>query len=232
MVEQVHIWWGTSDPYGFDTVGLDPTEQTRLDALRIPADRARFTASRALLKASVGGVADVDPAEVILDYTCEGCLQSHGRPVVVAPEGARHLHVSLSHAANRVVVAVTAAGLVGVDVEPHEAASFDGFAERALTPDEHAVLVALPSTEAWSAATTYWVRKEAVLKATGHGLTVPPAQVEVSSPSDPPALLRWLAAIDAPIRTHLYELKVGCGYIACAAVICPLEPQFVTRAFL
>ena len=36
-----------------------------------------------------------------------------------------------------------------------------------------------------------WSRKEAILKATGHGLVVDPSQVVVSSPDAPAALLEW-----------------------------------------
>ena len=56
---------------------------------------------------------------------------AHGKPRV---EAAPQLHVSISHAADRVAVAVTALGPVGVDLEPAGAGDFDGLADVALTP--------------------------------------------------------------------------------------------------
>ena len=55
---------------------------------------------------------------------------AHGKPRV---EAAPQLHVSISHAADRVAVAVTALGPVGVDLEPAGAGDFDGLADAART---------------------------------------------------------------------------------------------------
>ena len=55
---------------------------------------------------------------------------AHGKPRV---EAAPQLHVSISHAADRVAVAVTALGPVGVDLEPAGAGDFDGLADVART---------------------------------------------------------------------------------------------------
>ncbi|HEV2444098.1 MAG TPA: 4'-phosphopantetheinyl transferase superfamily protein, partial [Steroidobacteraceae bacterium] len=62
-----------------------------------------------------------------------------------------------------------ALGPVGVDLEPAGAGDFDGVADVALTPRERLALRRLPSEQRSSAALTWWVRKEAVLKATGDG---------------------------------------------------------------
>jgi 4'-phosphopantetheinyl transferase len=64
------------------------------------------------------------------------------------------LHVSISHAADRVAVAVTALGPVGVDLEPAGAGDFDGLAGVALTPRERLALRRLPSEQRSSAALT------------------------------------------------------------------------------
>ena len=37
----------------------------------------------------------------------------------------------------------------------------------------------------------WWVRKEAVLKASGVGLDEDPREVEITAPSQPPRLIRW-----------------------------------------
>ena len=76
---------------------------------------------------------------------------AHGKPRV---EAAPQLHVSISHAADRLAVAVTALGPAGVDLEPAEAGDFDGLADVALTPRERLALRRLPSEQRSSAALT------------------------------------------------------------------------------
>ena len=55
---------------------------------------------------------------------------------------------------DRVAVAVTALGPVGVDLEPAGAGDFDGLADVALTPRERLALRRLPSEQRSSAALT------------------------------------------------------------------------------
>lgn len=54
-----------------------------------------------------------------------------------------------------------------------------------------------------------WARKEAVLKATGHGLVVDPSQVVVSGPHQPAALVQWKADQHLPGPTQLADVDVG-----------------------
>jgi 4'-phosphopantetheinyl transferase len=64
----------------------------------------------------------------------------------------------------------------------------------------------------------YWTRKEALLKATGHGLAVSPASITVSSPCHAPALLVWTAKMPAE-AAFLYDLDVGPGHVASLATL-------------
>ena len=68
-----------------------------------------------------------------------------------------------------------------------------------------------------------WVRKEAVLKATGHGLRIPPDQVEVSGPGEDPALLGWPLDID-PASVDLHTLDPGDGYAGAVALLADGRP--------
>src|SRR5215831_6124875 len=98
------------------------------------------------------------------------------------------------------VPAVTALGPVGVDLEPVGAGDFDGLADVALTPRERLALRRLPSEQRSSAALTWWVRKEAVLKATGDGMFVAPADIEVSGPAEEPRLIAGAQAASGKYR--------------------------------
>ncbi len=60
-----------------------------------------------------------------------------------------------------------------------------------------------------------WVRREAVLKATGHGLTIDPARVLVTDEEAKPELLYWPLG---PLRdVHLYDLEPTTDVIGCVA---------------
>jgi 4'-phosphopantetheinyl transferase len=128
--------------------------------------------------------------------------------------------VSLSHAHDRVAVAVSECGPTGVDVEPAGAARAGELAGVALTLAEAARLDGQD-------ATVSWVRKEAVLKATGHGLTTDPALIEVSPAGRRPRMLAWNAPDRPALPLRLTDLDVGAGYVGCVAVITDARPRVV-----
>jgi 4'-phosphopantetheinyl transferase len=201
----VQVRW--SEPHAGDepAAHLDRTERARLAGLRRLEDRARFVTSRALLKELVGALCDVPAADVRLDYRCDQCGTAHGRPTVAGPRAAQGWRVSLAHAGDRVVVAASRDGAVGVDVEPVSAVGFAGFADVALTVAE-AELLAAARTDAARArlGTQLWTRKEAALKARGVGLTVDPRTVD---------------AVTGPKGLTVTDLDVGTGYGAAVAVL-------------
>lgn len=189
---------------------LDDGERRRLARLQSAAGAARFVAAHALLRLVVGHRLGVDPAALEVSATCLRCTGAHGVPRIA---GYPDLHLSLSHAGDRVVLALGDAPL-GVDVETAAATSFPGFAAVALADGEQAV------TDVERAV--LWTRKEAVLKATGHGLAVPPTALTVSPAGEPPVLLGWdvLAAGEpAPGPVVLADLDLGAGYAGCVAVL-------------
>lgn len=153
---------------------------------------------------------------VVVGHRCLRCgADDHGAPFVV---DAPRLHVSLARAGGLSIVALTEAGRVGVDLERDAAAGFDGFAAAALHPDERA--------RSPLEGTRTWVRKEAVLKATGRGLAVDPRSVRVSEARQPAALLDW-SAPDSPGDVWLADVPVTDGWLAAVAVITPLRHELV-----
>ena len=113
----VEVWWSSlvaADHRLMDV--LDPVERGRLAAMERPADRGRSLVGFALLRAAVARHLDVEPADVVVDRTCDDCGQPHGRPRVVGPGDARPW-VSVSHSGVLVVVALSGGAAVGVDVQ-------------------------------------------------------------------------------------------------------------------
>lgn len=117
------------------------------------------------------------------------------------------LHVSLAHTVTLAVAAITGAVEVGVDVEPVREAPPDAVLAQLLTEDEAAVVMALPPSARGRAFVQAWVRKEAVLKAVGVGLSLDPRRVEVGSDGSPAGLVilpgGWVATVvDLVIAGH------------------------------
>jgi 4'-phosphopantetheinyl transferase len=70
-----------------------------------------------------------------------------------------------------------------------------------------------------------WARKEAVLKATGHGLMAAPSDVEVSAPFAPPELLAWRVDPSCVGPVHLADLALGEGLAGAVAVVGGVAPH-------
>ncbi|MCH8613490.1 4'-phosphopantetheinyl transferase family protein [Arsenicicoccus dermatophilus] len=192
---------------------LDDGELARLDTLVRAQDRARLVASHVLLRRALAVRCGVDAGEIVLERRCPTCgSDEHGR--LEAPD--LGVHVSLGHAGDLVAVALSPDGPVGVDVEVESACDFEGFDEVSLHPQEQARLAALPEGERTWARATWWVRKEATLKATGHGLTVDPASVRVTPPDEEPAVVGWPEEPRPVI--HLEDLRVPDGHVAAVAL--------------
>jgi 4'-phosphopantetheinyl transferase len=197
-----HVLWSTPTVDRADQAWLDAGEVRRLDRIARVESRQEFLTSRVLVKTLVAELSGVEPFDVRLGYTCALCGEGHGRPVVTAPRAATRVHVSLAHSGQRVVVAASTAAPIGVDVEALAATGFDGFDAVALTPEERRSLRRLDEQARTAARAAYWARKEALLKASGEGLTLDPATVE-------------LARTGAQLR----DLDVGEGYAAALAVL-------------
>jgi 4'-phosphopantetheinyl transferase len=205
------FWARLADARPADADLLDPIERERRAAYRHDVDRDRFTTGVALTRVVLGHHLGVDPRAVPLRRDCPSCGRPHGRPRL--PDGGPP-HLSISHAGGLVAVAVTpgpATG-IGVDVEP-STADVDGLADQVLSAAERVTVGAAPD-----AVRRTWVRKEALLKATGDGLTVP---------------MNSFSADHLDAGVHLHELTwPGRSYVAYLAVLAAGEkpPEVRERA--
>lgn len=149
--------------------GLTEVERGRAARYRAPADARRFSAARGWLRQVLGAALGVEPGAVALS-------QGPGKPRLADRAGPRF---NLSHAGALALIAV-AEQEVGVDVEPVAGAGrWADVVDLVCSAGEAAALRRLPPEEQSAAFLRAWTAKEAYLKATGTGLTVPPDGVEV-----------------------------------------------------
>lgn len=208
----IEIAWTWASPV-FEH-GLTSAERARYHRLRRRVDKDMFATGRALLRLVVGARLGIEPHEVVVHARCARCgSPSHGAPTVDQVDRARAApHVSVSHAAGLVMVAVTDLGPVGVDCEPLDSALVSGFAGVALAPHERAALADAPS----EALLRTWVRKEALLKATGRGLATDPRAVVLSPWPDPPQVISAPGGI-TPNGWQLADVDPVPGYLGAVA---------------
>lgn len=127
--------------------------------------------------------------------------------------------MSVAHGGAWVVVAVCAFAPVGVDVEPVGRGFEEELVEQVLAPverDGEGVLVA-------------WVRKEAVVKATGDGLRVEPREVVVSVGGERPRVLAYPGRPELVGSVAIADVAPDREHVGAVAVLAP-EP--VTLAVL
>lgn len=203
---------------------LDDAERDR--AAR-KVDPAGYLTAHALLRTLIGEVTGKDPASLTFVKQCLTCGSSrHGKPTLLDCD----LSLSVSYGDQVALAAVSEGPALGVDIEEVSSADFKGFNAVTLDPQEELAMFGLTGAELLHARARMWARKEALLKATGHGLIVDPTQVIVSGPDDPPELLRWAADQPAPSATILADLDLPehPDHEAALAVLTD-EPLEVTR---
>ncbi|AXT84562.1 hypothetical protein C6I20_04685 [Aeromicrobium sp. A1-2] len=139
-------------------------------------------------------------AHVRVVRACRSCgSDRHGKPQIVLPHGHTPLHLSLSRSAGAAVVAVTDAGPIGIDVEQG------------------------------SSDLVTWVRKESLVKATGHGLTIDPETITVSEPGLPPELLSWPEPQPIDRAVWMFDLVSPDGFVGAVSILANDRPCLVTR---
>lgn len=175
---------------------IDAQEAARVARQRLRPNRDVLVLAYALHRVLLSQVLGCASAEVPLARDAKGCPRLRDD----------RLFTSLSHAGQRVAIAITGAGPVGIDVEPaSRAPDMPELAERIAHPDELRELAKLAPGALGEALLALWVRKEALLKAAGIGLEremdsfVAPWGVALALPGDTfPGRSVELHALDVP----------------------------------
>ena len=222
--DECHVWWATlTHCAAWHTRLLNPTETARLRSYRRPADRDRFTVGVALTRLVLGAQLGVAPEAVPIDRTCARCGAAHGRPHLATSAA---IDFSVSHSGDVIALAITASEAggagkrVGLDVELMDATTAsEAPVDVVLSAAEHLSYRALDAAARPAAFYRYWVRKEAVLKATGDGLAVPMTHLTMSAPDQPPRLTAWQGRPDFPALVSMHDLAARPGYLAALALV-------------
>ena len=190
---------------------LSDDEASRAARFHFERDRRRFIAARGTLRLLLGGYLEMAPAAIKFNYGATG------KPAIAPPAGT--IHFNLSHSGERALYAFSSSRPLGVDIEYlHHDLDHKSLSERFFSPAECAALDRLPDCERKRAFLVHWTRKEAVVKASGEGLSLPIDRLYVATPpglaSRPPGTA--VALLDGR-AWHIHAPEVGDDYTAAIA---------------
>ncbi len=193
---------------------LSPDEHTRADRFYFQKDRERFTIARGLLRIILGRYLNMEPCCLQFRYN------PYGKPALANESGGNGLRFNLSHSDGLALYAITRGREIGVDIERIRPDLAEGqMAERFFSSREVKALRALPPSSQPVGFFNCWTRKEAYIKASGKGLTLPLDQFDVSLvPGEPAALLCVSGDPEESSRWCLQDSSPGPGYVAALAV--------------
>ena len=228
--DEVHVWramLSVAQPVLQSLLSiLSLDERAKAERFNFPKDRDRSIAARAVLRLILSRYLDVEPADLQFSYN------QFGKPALIGHSGADALHFNMSHSGELALYAITRGRAIGVDVEHvREDLASEQIAERFFSPNEVAMLRALPVNMRTQGFFNCWTRKEAYIKARGEGLSLPLDRFDVSlTPGEPAALLR-IGETDPDVndeitdngklqvsRWFLRELSPASSYVAAVAV--------------
>lgn len=151
---------------------LTADEQKRAQRFLFDKHRRRFTAGRAKMRRLLAGYLHCEPLDIQFQYT------NLGKPSIADTR----LSFNFTNSNDLALLAATQDLELGIDTEElREMSDMEGLAKRFFHPDEIATIMAAnDSLVRRSQFFRCWTRKEAVLKATGKGLTHPLDQLCVT----------------------------------------------------
>jgi 4'-phosphopantetheinyl transferase len=138
----------------------------------------------------------------------------HGKPYLADhPE----LAFNLSHSADRVMIAVGWNCQLGVDIEfCKQRINLSGLVDKCFSKEEAAYWTKLPETKKNEEFYRFWTRKEAFVKATGHGIALGLNQC-VINPENPTEFLRVPDNCGQASEWRVQDIVLGEGI--CGALV-------------
>lgn len=184
-------------------------EQHRMHRYRFPHLRDAFALRHGAMRSILGAYLQVEPS------TLELTAQPGGKPELGPVTGQPPLQFNLSDSGDWALLAVTCDARVGVDIEQlRPLADMEEVARDHFSSAEVAALRDIAPAETLAAFFRCWTRKEAWLKATGRGLTVPLDSFDVTlAAGEAPRLLRVANAPAEAERWWMHGCDPAVGYV-------------------
>lgn len=187
---------------------LPNAEEQQFAVMQSAADRSLRSATRAVLRLVLGQLTGFVP-----DMLCFGA-GPQGKPFLL---GMPSFRINVSHSGAYALLAFALDAEIGCDIEQaNRIDDIKALSEVVLHPDEAQVVLGLTGVAAQDAFMRCWVRKEAVLKAMGVGLSVEPTRIKVGL-SEPVTHHRIEEGPATDVTFNLHCLRPARGYLAAVA---------------
>jgi 4'-phosphopantetheinyl transferase len=191
---------------------LSSDERARAARFHFSADRRSFTATRAILRTILASYVGSDPAGLSFRYS-----EKHKPSLNLS---GNKIEFNVSHSGATALLGFARGRELGVDVEQVRE-NFDPqvLAKRFFSAHEHSQFAALEPSEKYRGFFRCWTRKEAYIKATGAGLSLPLHEFDVSLRwGDENALLATRPDAAEAALWSLRDVPTGDGYLAALCV--------------
>jgi 4'-phosphopantetheinyl transferase len=215
---EIHVWASpltvTANALANLHATLSSEEKSRAEKFKFDQHRNRFIAGRGLLREILGRYLQISPGKLDFNYS------ENGKPAFAPGFPSAGIHFNLAHSDDLALIAITRIGPVGVDVEcVRPIKNVDELVARFFSPRENKAFQNLPADAKPTAFFNLWTRKEALLKATGEGITRSLSLVEVSFlPGDPARLLAVSGDPAEASEWTLHDLSPATGFTGAVAI--------------
>jgi len=215
---EVHAWKASLDqPASIiqmlgQTLSMD--EKKKAGRFYFEKDRRHFIVGRGLLRTILGCYLGMEPIQLGF------CYGKNGKPKLADKFGEVTINFNLSHSGNLAFYGFTRDGKIGVDIERiRKIPDMEQIAEQFFSVRENTIFCSLPTGKRKEAFYNCWTRKEAFIKATGDGLTLPLHTFDVTLvPGEPAELINIVGNLKESNRWSLHALTPSPGYVGAIAV--------------
>lgn len=216
--DEVHLWRVDLDATRLEQGRwqeiLSPEESARAARFRFPVDRQRYAVTRAALRIILAGYLAVDHRNIHFTYS------AREKPLLGLPYENSGVTFNVAHSGTVSLLAFTRKKQIGVDVEQlRRNFELEAIARRFFSAREQQQIFAMTPEDRFAAFFRCWTRKEAYIKATGDGLSLPLCDFDVSIRAEEGnALLATRPDISEASRWLLREVAAGPGYVGALCV--------------
>ena len=209
---EIHLWF--VDHQDFDEVELkneclswlSEEELDRLNRYIFRRHQKQFLLGRMLIRRALSQYSDVSPQHWRLADNQYGKL-------FLEPSHKESLFFNLSHAGDRLVLAISRVDQLGVDIEASDKLrKIVKIAKRHFSISEVEELISLPDSQQLSRFYELWTLKEAYIKARGFGLVIPLNQLTFAFSEDRLIFHFSREIEDDPLAWQIWQIYTPASY--------------------
>jgi phosphopantetheine--protein transferase-like protein len=207
---------------------LSTSEAARSNRFHLTRDRNRYVARHGILRLLLSAYMRCKPEHI------EIYSDSKGKPHVANRAPETNLQFSMSHSSGLVLFAIGQSISIGIDIEKiRPFPELRGVVGRNYAPAEIKEIDDSPLSARLEVFFQLWARKEAILKASGNGLSLDLRCVDVStvSPGGGTWNIRKIGGNGLDCEFHLMDLKVATGFAAAIATAGSCETALRYRRY-